>query len=372
MKLAILQEDLTHGLTIVSRSVAAKAALPILANILLTVDQGKLKLSATNLESGINLWLGAKIEKEGALTVPAKVLSEFVASLSPEKIELEAKETSLVITTPSAKATFLGTAAAEFPQIPLFSGKTTMVFPREELIKALLGVAFAAAQDEGRPVLTGVLLKEGDGEKISLVATDGYRLSIKNILLKEKNLEGSLLLPAKTLLEVSRLAQEKQEDSQEIQMVLTAEKTQAVFRLANMEFSSRLLEGEFPDFEKIIPKTQTTKAEFDKEEFSRAVKTAAIFAREQANIVKIKLDEGKMTISAETPQVGSNESEMMAKTEGEDLEIAFNCRFLLDFLNSTKGEEILFEGNGPLSPGVFKIKGDDSFLHLIMPVRLQG
>lgn len=375
MKISILQEDLTHGLTIVSRSVSSKATLPILTNILLATDKGRLKLAATNLESGINLWLGAKIEKEGSLTIPAKVLNEFVASLPPDKIELEANETSLSITTPAAKASFVGTAAAEFPQIPVFPGKPIILFTKEALVKALSQVSFAAAVDEGRPVLTGVLLKSDGAENVSLVATDGYRLSLKKMGVKEKKLEEGLLIPAKTFIEVSRLAQEKGEDSQEIQMALTPEKSQVVFHLANIEFSSRLLEGEFPDFEKIIPKTQTTKAEFDQEEFTRAVRIASIFAREQANIIKLKIDPstngGKMIISAETPQVGANESEMVAKTEGEALEIAFNCRFLLDFLNCSKAEEITFEANGSLSPGVFRFKGDDSFLHLVMPVRLQ-
>lgn len=371
MKLTILQENLARGLNLVSRSVATRATLPILANILILTDKGRLKLAATNLESGINLWVGAKIEKEGSLTIPAKILSEFITSLPPEKIEMESRETTLEINSGTFKASFVGTIAEEFPQIPSFSSQPILVFEKEELIRALSQVTFAAAQDEGRPVLTGVLLKRTEGEKMILVATDGYRLSLKTLEAKEKKLENNLLIPAKTLLEVSRLAQEKGEENQEIQVALTEEKSQVIFAMDEIEFSSRLLEGEFPDFDKIIPKASTTRAEFDKEEFTRSVRLAAIFAREQANIIKLKVEDGKVTVSAETPQVGTNESEISAKTEGEDLEMAFNCRFLLDFLSAVRGEEIVFEANGPLAPGVFKIKGDDSYLHLIMPVRLQ-
>lgn len=375
MKVSILQENLAKGLSTVSRSVASRATLPILTNILLATDKGRLKLSATNLESGINLWLGAKVEEEGSITIPAKVLNEFVNSLPAEKIEMEVKQNSLIVTSGSFKADFIGTPATEFPQIPSFSGKPLLVFEKEELIKSLGQVIFAAAQDEGRPVLTGVLVKNAEG-KITLVATDGYRLSIKDLNGEGKNLEQDLIIPAKTLLEVSRLVSEKKEEEQEIRLALTAEKSQVVFALSDVEFSSRLLEGEFPDFNKIIPRSFNTKAEFDKEEFTRAIKIASIFAREQANVVKFKIgssaNSSGLEITAETPQVGTNESQVAAKSEGEPLETAFNCRFLLDFLSAVKGEEIVFEANGSLAPGVFKIKGDESFLHIIMPVRLQG
>lgn len=372
MKFSILQENLSHGLTLVSRSVASKATLPILNNLLLATDKGRLKLSGTNLETGINLWLGAKIEREGSLTIPAKVLSEFISSLPAGKIEAEGQETSLLVSSSAFKASFVGTAATEFPKIPSFTEKPILIFEKEKMTEAFSQVAFAAAQDEGRPVLTGVLIRNTEKEETVLVATDGFRLSLKKILAKKRDFQGDLLIPAKTLLEVSRLAQENGEENQEIKATLTEEKSQIIFSFSEIEFSSRLLEGEFPDFAKIIPTSFQTKAEFDKEEFLRAVKVASIFAREQANIMRLKIEEGKMKILAETPQVGTNENEIMAKTEGEKVEIAFNCRFVLDFLNSTKGEEIVLEVNGPLSPGVFKIKGDDSFLHIIMPVRLQG
>ncbi|MDP3888726.1 MAG: DNA polymerase III subunit beta, partial [bacterium] len=320
-----------------------------------------------------NLWVGAKIEEEGSITIPAKVINEFISSLPPEKVDLLIKETTLSIKSGSFKATVVGTLASEFPQIPSFSGKPILIFDKEDLVASLSQVVFAAAQDEGRPVLTSVFLKSEKEGNISLVATDGYRLSIKTLQVKENKIEENLLIPAKTFLEISRLAQEKSE-TKDVQLGLTPEKSQVIFNLSDIEFSSRLLEGEFPDFEKIIPQSSTTTAEFDKEEFARSVKIASIFAREQSNIIKLKIeasDGGKLNVSAETPQVGNNESEMTARVQGEPLEIAFNYRFLLDFLSNVKGEEIIFEAAGALTAGVFKVKGDSSYLHLIMPVRIQ-
>lgn len=371
MKISILQENLNKGLATVSRSIATKATLPILANILLSTDKGQLRLSATNLETGINLWLGAKIEKEGAIAIPARFLTEFIASLPPEKIDLEVKETTLILFSGAFKASITGMAPGEFPQIPSGSKETILVFEKEELSKALSQVAFAAASDEGRPVLTGVLVRALD-KQISLVATDGYRLSLKKLKVGEGKIKESLIIPAKTLVEVSRISQEVKDDEKEIKMSKAKGESQVVFSLPGVEIASRLIEGEFPDFEKIIPSTSEVQAVFDKEEFLRSVKIASIFAREQANIIKFKIGKEGVVISAESPQVGSNESQIGAKIEGKDLEIAFNFRFLLDFLNSVSGEEVIFEATGPLNPGVFKIAGDESFLHIIMPVRIQA
>lgn len=377
MKLTILQEDLNKALTTVSRSVSSKSTLPILTNILLETEEGRLKLSATNLEVGINCWLGVKIDQEGSITIPARILNELIASLPAAKIDLETKESTLFLSTNNFKINVAGLDSAEFPKVPVFPKNPMAVFLKDDLTKGLSQVVIAAAQDEGRPVLTGVLFTS-QNKGLTMAATDGYRLSLKKINVQEidKTVE-KLIIPGKTLQEVIRIAQEAADDKgQGIKLGLTTEKSQAVFSFPNIDFSSRLIEGEFPDYQKIIPQSSTTKVIFGKEEFSRAIKTASIIAREQANIVKLVIDpvssNGKMMITAETAQVGANESEIEAKTEGEKLEIAFNYRFLLDFLNVVEGDEIIFEAGGPLAPGVFKPTGDDSFLHIIMPVRIQS
>lgn len=369
MKISLLQENLNKGLTTVSRSVSAKAQLPILSNILLETDKGRLKLSATNLETGLNFWLGAKIEEEGSICIPAKFLTEFVASLPSQKVDLETKENSLMISCQGFKATFTGMSPNEFPQIPKANSDSAITFEKKEFLQAISQVVFAASSDEGRPALTGVLLKPQENE-VSLAATDGYRLSVKKLAAGLK-IKDQLIIPAKTLIEVTRIIAES-EEIKEVILSLAENQSQVVFSFPQVELASRLIEGEFPNFEKIIPEKFEISASFDREELLRAVKIASVFAREQANIVKLIFADNKIKVSAETAQMGSSEMELEAKTSKGSLEMAFNYRFLLDFLNATSGEEILFEALGALNPGSFKISGDSSFFHIIMPVRIQS
>lgn len=373
MKLSILQENLSRGLTIASRSVATRAQLPVLGNVLLSTDKGRLKLSATNLETGTNLWLGAKVEKEGAISIPAKILTEFVSSLPAGRIEVETRENTLYLTSGSYEASFVGMAANEFPAVPSMTTKAILKFESPLLTTAINQTAFAAAQDEGRPILTGVLLKSKDKE-LTLVATDGYRLSLKKLkgiagIGKVKEFKKGLVLPARTLSEVARIAAEETEGK--LGLAITPEASQVIFATSDIEIVSRLIEGKFPDFEKIIPDKGKTKVLVEKEELTRAVRIASIFARESANIVKFNIQKGNFEISANTAQVGDNKSRVEAKIEGEAGKIAFNSRYLLDLLNIVGSEQVSFEMTGSLNPGVFKPAGDDSYLHIIMPVRVQ-
>lgn len=374
MKLSVLQENLAKSLAIVSRSVSAKAQLPALGNILLSTDKGRLKLSATNLETGINYWLGAKIEEEGAISIPAKILTEFVSSLPAEKIDLEVKENTLNLTCGSYQASFVGLPASEFPSVPTLKDKETFSFPGEELFKSITQVTFAAAQDEGRPVLTGVLFQISQ-DSLALVATDGYRLSFKKMgKIKGagdiKEFDKGLIIPSRTLNEVGKILSD-QGQGKNIGLAITPSSNQVIFTTAEAEIVSRLIEGSFPEFEKIIPEKGTTKIVLEREDFIRAVRTAAIFARESANIVKLKVKSQKLKVSANAPQMGENLIELEVKQEGEDNNIAFNSRYLLDFLNSVDTEQISFEMSTPLNPGVFRPVGDSSYLHIIMPVRVQ-
>ncbi|HUW24573.1 MAG TPA: DNA polymerase III subunit beta [Patescibacteria group bacterium] len=369
MKIQILQENLNRGLNIASRSISSKAQLPILANLLLKTDKNRLQISATNLEMGIALWLGTKVEKEGEITVPAKILTEIAASLPPGKIDLTAEGNLLKIVTEGYEATLNGIPAGEFPKLPSYNGEALFSLPTEKFLEAINQVAFAAASDEGRPVLTGVLFKL-QGKRLSLAATDGYRLSLKTLELENPTKEDvSLLLPAKTLMEVGRIIAD--EKSPTVKMGFTREQNQVVFVFSDLELFSRVIEGEFPDYEKIIPQNLTSKLVLDREEFSRAIKVVAIFARDSANIVRLKINKDSLEMSANSPQVGENKNSLSAKLEGEEGEIAFNFRFLQGFLGAVTTEEISLETNGSLNPGVFKAVGDDSFLHIIMPVRLQ-
>ncbi len=370
MKIQILQENFNKGLNIAFRSISSKAQLPILANVLLRTDKNRLQISATNLETGITLWLGAKVEEEGEITIPAKILTEIVASLPAGKIDLEVKENSLKISSEGYDASLNGIPAAEFPKLPTYSPDSLFSFPSEKLLEAINQVAFSAATDEGRPVLTGVLFKLQE-KRLSLVATDGYRLSLKTIEMETPVKEAiSLLLPAKTLMEVGRIIAD--EKAQAVQMGFTKEQNQVVFVFADLELFSRVIEGEFPDYTKIIPQSFSTKVALDRESFSRAVKVVSIFARDSANIIKLKIDKNSLQMSANSPQVGENKNSLEAKLEGEESEIAFNYRFVQGFLGAVVSPEVSLEMSGPLNPGIFRAVGEESYLHIIMPVRLQN
>lgn len=372
MKVQILQENLNKGLSIASRLVSTKAQLPILANVLLKANKNNLEISATNLETGIVLRLGAKVEKEGELTIPARVLTELVSSLPTGKVELEAKENSLAISCEGHQASFNGIPATEFPKMPKYSSETLFPLPSEKFLEAINQAAFAAATDEGRPVLTGVLVKL-EGKRLSLIATDGYRLSLKTIDLSVSLEENkSLILPAKTLIEIGRIiSEDKNQKEAVVKIGFTKEQNQVIFVFPEMELFSRVIEGEFPDYEKIIPQNLSSKVTIDRENLNRAVKIVSIFARDSSNIVKIKTNKNYLEISANSPQVGDNKNSLEIKLEGEEGEIAFNYRFLQGFLGAVSSPEVSLEMTGSLNPGVFRGVGDSSLLHIIMPVRLQ-
>jgi len=372
MKVQVLQENLNKTLSIATRSISGKAQLPILANVLFKTEEGKLKISATNLEAGITLWLGAKIEKEGEITVPAKIFTEVISSLSAGKIDLNLKENLLEVASAGYQASFNGISATEFPKLPKYAPESLFSLPSEKFLEAINQVAFAAATDEGRPVLTGVLFKLEE-KRLSLVATDGYRLSLKTIEVETSAKEKiSLILPARSLMELARIILDfKDEKEKTLKMGFTKEQNQVVFVFPQLEFFSRVIEGEFPDYEKIIPQDFSTKVILDKESFSQVVKVVSIFARDSANIVRIKIGKEFLEMSANSPQVGENKSLLEAKVEGEEKEVAFNFRFLQNYLAAVSSPEISLEMSGPLNPGVFRATDDKTFLHIIMPVRLQ-
>lgn len=369
MKLTVLQENLSKGVLNAERFIAAKAQLPVLSNIYLRTEKGRLKLQATSLETGITLWLGAKIKKEGEITIPARIFSEFLNSLPKEEVELRLEESQLKVSCGSFLASFSGISASEFPPLPtLGDKKADIIFPPSSFFSAVTKVSFAAAHDEGRPVLTGVKFEPKE-EKLTLVATDGYRLSVKELKEKKIKISSPVIIPARSLLEVLRLVGEGEEE--EIGLSFTEKGNQIIFSLPEAEVVTRLIEGEFPEYKKIIPTTFSTKAVLEKESFLKALKVAAIFARDSANIVRFKVEKDALTISANSPQVGENETKVEANVQGEEQKIAFNCRFLLEFLGNVEGEEIIFEMTGSLNPGVFKTPQDSSYLHIIMPVRVQ-
>jgi len=370
MNLSLLQENLNLALTNVSRFVSSKNQLPVLNNILFSTDQGRLKLSATNLELSINYWVGAKIDQEGSITVPAKEISEFVSYLPSGKIDLSLKDNLLNISSEKTQSTFNTSPATDFPDFPKINPETQFEIDINLLIDSINQISFSAATDDSRPVLTGILCIF-ENNSVKLIATDGFRLSFKEIKLeKPLNLKKdslSFLIPAKSLIEVTKLAK----NNQTIKIGLTSDEHQVMFILDDVELVSRLIEGNFPDYQKLIPETYSTKIFINRDEFFQSVKLASVFARESANVVKINIKNNNLELTTNAPQIGQNLIKLDSKTEGELLEVAFNYKFLTDFLNICKSNEILIELNENLSPVFFHDQSNPSFTHIIMPVRLQ-
>jgi len=368
MNIKILQENFTKALTKVTRVVPSRPQLPVLQNIKIAARKDGVEITATNMETTETAWVGGKVEKEGEVCVSARVLLEFVSSLPPETVSVIAEKEHIVVSCGGFTAKLPTVSVSEFPPVPEIGKEEQGAVDKKILDDALSAVLFSAATDEGRPLLTGVKVI-ADGEDTQLVATDGYRLSLKKVALSAGKLSGAVV-PARALSEVLKLSSEEKEEKT-VRMGMAGEK-QAGFVIGETTLLTRLIDGEYPNFERIIPKSFTTRALIEKEPFLRAVRSAAIFARDNANIVRLSLDNQKITVSANAPQVGENKVEVPAKIDGDGGEIAFNSRFLVDFLTNYQEDEFLFEMTGALNSGVFKPAKDDSFLHIIMPVRVQG
>ena len=368
MHVSILQENLLKALARTGRAVSAKPQLPILSNVLLETENGGLRITATNMETTESVHAAAKVEKDGALCVPSRVLTEFVSSLPSETVALAIKDGSLSVRCSGFTATIPGVPGAEFPPVPQLGKTKGTSLQKQALINALNHVLFAAAADEGRPLLTGIRITHKD-DTVVFAATDGYQLSVKKLALPIKN-NVQLVVPARALSEVVKVSLEEKE-TEEIAF-LQEEGGQLAFVVGDTEIFTRPIEGEYPNFEKIIPASHTTRVLVEKEALARAVKSAAIFARDNANIIRFHIENQTMVVSANTPQVGENQVEVSAKVDGDGGDIAFNSRFLLEFLANFSEDELLFEMTGSLNAAVFRPVKDDSFLHVIMPVRVSA
>ena len=369
MKLSVMQENLARGLSVVSRAVSSRSTLPVLANVLLKTEDAGLKLTATNLEIGITYWVPGKIESDGATTVPAKLLTDLVNSLQGgDRVDLElgAAET-LHLTCGRFESHLKGIDADEFPAIQVTGERPTTRISQRVLKRALGEVAFAAASDEARPILTGVLAKF-EGDTVTFAAADNYRIAVKTVPLLDPVTDVSIVIPARALNELARILPDVDEP---IELVIAQARNQAMFHLEGVDLISRLIDGQFPNYNQVLPQAHTTRAVLDREELLRAVRPAALIAHESANIVKLAIgndgDTG-ITVSANA-EVGDHVGRVEATVEGDGTTIAFNARYLADVLANVDAEQFALELNGPLSPGVFKPIGDDHYVHVVMPVR---
>ncbi len=360
MKLQVTQENLSKALNTVARVANTRNTLPILANVLLQTADNRLSISATNLDIAITHRIGSKIEKTGSTTVPARLMQDFVSSLPEGVLKLELTDNKLHITTDQYKSSINGIAADDFPVMPAISAGTTWKAGAAELKKALSQVVFAASSDDARPVLTGVYFHSSGGEVVA-AATDSYRLAERK-LGKNKASVG-FLVPASAANDLLRIISDTDKE-----VVVTHDDQQVLFQVGDITLVARLIEGNYPDYRKLIPTKFGTVAKLARADFLNITKVSALFAREAAGSITVKVDDKKVSINAIASQLGENTAAAEAEVKGSG-EVTLNSRYLIDALNAFSGEQVEFCFNGKLEPCILRSSDDLKYLHLIMPLR---
>ncbi len=376
MKITVLQENLARGLGIVSKAVSPRSTLPVLANVLVASDEGRLRLSATNLEMGITCWIPARIEEEGSTTVPARTFVDLISTLPSDQVmlKLDAQTQTLNVRGGTSTNDIKCIDAQEFPPLPVPDFEGAVQINVGDFREMIHQVAFAASTDEARPVLMGVLVQV-DKDKLTMAAADGFRLSVrKAVLSTPAPAPVSAIVPAQALKELARVATDGGEP---IYMVLPKGRGQVVFRVKDVEVVSQLIDGTFPDYQQIIPRSYKSRTLVSTASLVKACKQAEIFAREGSNVARlnIKSAQGEMQpseveISAVSEETGKNETIVEATVDGGGLLIAFNVKFLREALEVIRTPNVALETSAPNAPGVVKPVGEDDFLHVIMPMHL--
>ena len=381
MKLECKQENLAEGLGVVGRVVPTKSTLPVLSNVLLSTRDGELQLTANNLELSVAHRVPAAISREGEITLPARLLADYVALLDHgQKVELDLnpKTHKVHLACGRYEANIAGIDAEDFPPIPSVSGGPNFSIPAGTLKDTISGVVFAAAPDDTRPVLAGALLKIGGGS-LTLAAADGFRLAVRTVDLPEAGPDLMMIVPAKTLTEVARLLSDAADDDP-VTINTTPNGNQVYFAFGKTEITSRLIEGQFPDYQRIIPPDATTRVKVSTTDFLRATRAAAVFARDNSNIVRLEcspakdnaeLALGSILVKSTSAEMGDNEGNLDAVVDGDDTQIAFNGRYLRDALEAIDTPEVLLQITGPSSPGIIKPAGEpNGYIHVIMPMHV--
>jgi len=375
MKVTVLQENLAHGLSIVSRAVSPRTTLPVLANVLVATDEGRMRLSATNLELGITCWIGAKIEEEGSTTVPARTFVDMVGTLPAEQVNLSLNTTNqtLNVRCGASNTDIKCIDAQEFPPLPVPEMEGAIQINVADFKEMIQQVVFAASVDEARPVLMGVLLTV-DKDTITMAAADGFRLSVRKATLSQPVPQPvTVIIPGRSLSELARVAADGDEM---IAMVLPKGRGQVIFRVKEVELVSQLIDGTFPDYQQIIPRAYKSRTLLSTQALLKACKQAEIFAREGSNVARLnikssgELEPGSVEIFAQSEEIGSNETVVAATIEGIGLLIAFNVKYLREVLEVVKTPNVALETSAPNAPGMIRPVGDDNFMHVIMPMHL--
>ncbi len=376
MKATVSQQNLAHGLSIVSRAVSTRSTLPVLSNVLIATDEGRLRLSATNLELGITCWIGARIEEEGSTTVPSRTFTDLVSALPNDQVclTLNTRTQALNVRCGASTTDIKGIDAQEFPPFAapdLTDGIALNVADFKEMVQQ---VVFAASTDEARPVLMGVLITVS-GNEITLAAADGFRISErKAVLANPVGQDLTAIIPARALAELARVASDPE---QSIHMLIPKGRGQVIFHMKDIELVSQLIDGNFPPYRQVVPRSYKTRTVVSTGEMLKACKQAEIFAREGSNVVRLDIKAansgatpGEVEISATSEETGKNETIVEATVDGSGVLIAFNVKFLREVLEVVKSPNVAIETSAANAPGVIRPVGDDNFLHVIMPMHL--
>ncbi len=364
MKLICTQENLLEGLKKVASLAGKNPTLPILSNISIKTEGNRIRLSSTDLEIGINCWIRGKIQKGGGITVPAKIILEYVDNLPAENIELKVEDHTLNIQSDSFSAQIRGEGMENFPLIPKIKKENGLQIPIFQLYKAFKQVSFAVALDDSRPEISGVLIKK-EKDKIYFTATDSYRLAEKKIVHRENIPNFSFILPQKTVIELTRII-----SNTEGEVGIFPTENQVLFHFNDVDLISRLIEGKYPDYQQIIPLHNQTEIKINKLKLTKAIKGASLFAKSGVNNITLEIHPPKnIKISAQSEQWGSNKTVIEGEIKGEKCLVNFNYKYLLDGLNNIGTDEVFLGLSGEASPCVFKTSSADDYLYIVMPIK---
>lgn len=362
MKLQVTQENLSRALNNVARVASSKNALPILSNVLIKTVDNRVIIAATNLNIAITHYIGSKVSEEGSITVPARLMQDFVSSLPSGIIDIKVDETKLKIKADKYNSTINGTPADDYPVMPQIMNGTTWSVSAADLKKALQQVVLAASNDDARPILTGIYFHTHEGN-LYIAATDSYRLAEKRVMQLAQDVK--LLIPASAMQDLLRIIGDNDEE-----VVVTHDDQQVLFTVGDIELVTRLIDGTYPDYRKLIPESFSTSAILPKAELVNITKVSSLFARESAGSVTLDLDEDERQVSIRSiaSQLGDNTATASAKISGT-ASITLNSRFILDGLGVVSDNEVSIAFNGKLEPCVIRGTEDKDYLHLIMPLK---
>ncbi len=366
MKFTVKKQNLSKALSILNKAINPRTSLPLLSNILIKTEKGRLKMMSSDLMTTISVWIGAKIDEQGEFTVPAKILTDFVAQLKDDTIDFSLEGSTLKSITTKAKSSFSGMPASEFPTIEADENAKSITVKSKLFLDALSKVSFSVAIDESRPILTGIYVRINEG-RLVLASTDGFRMAEYRLDVEETDVkEFACVVPGKYLFEIAKSFCSEAED---IRISLNEKRNVILISVEDMQAQIRLLEGNYPDYEAIIPDEFTTDIVLRSEELSNGLKLASVFAREGGNMIKLSVADSNLEIVSQPTELGSNVTDVVSEISGEDIQIAFNAKYLIDFTNNIADDEVTIKLLESLKPGMFRLSNNKDYFYIVMPMR---